>query len=74
YLKDVEYGTSTAGKTTITSAKMDDKYRLLQVAAVGDGLTVDATIQGAQATTLTKDDFKINESMQKLYDADGKEV
>ena len=51
---------------------MADRYRLLEYAggATSDG--VDDPLGGA--TALTNAEFLGNESMQKLYDADGKEV
>ncbi len=54
---------------TGTFGELDDRYRVLQKVGGKDVGKLDYT-----GTALTKDDFKGNESMQKLYDADGKEV
>ncbi len=69
YLKNIEL---SADGTTVEFAEMADRYRLLEYAggATSDG--VDDPLGGA--TALTDAEFLGNESMQKLYDADGKEV
>ncbi len=69
YLKNIEL---SADGTTVEFAEMADRYRLLEYAggAISDG--VDDPLGGA--TALTDAEFLGNESMQKLYDADGKEV
>ncbi|MFG6323913.1 MAG: flagellar hook protein [Lachnospiraceae bacterium] len=69
YLKNIEL---SADGTTVEFAEMADRYRLLEYAggATSDG--VDDPLGGA--TALTNAEFLGNESMQKLYDADGKEV
>ena len=69
YLKNIEL---SADGTTVEFAEMADRYRLLEYAggATSDG--VDEPLGGA--TALTNAEFLGNESMQKLYDADGKEV
>lgn len=69
YLKNIEL---SADGTTVEFAEMADRYRLLEYAggATSDG--VDNPLGGA--TALTDAEFLGNESMQKLYDADGKEV
>ncbi|MFG6346261.1 MAG: flagellar hook protein [Lachnospiraceae bacterium] len=69
YLKNIEL---SADGTTVEFAEMADRYRLLEYAggATSDG--VDDPLGGA--TALTGAEFLGNESMQKLYDADGKEV
>ena len=69
YLKNIEL---SADGTAVEFAEMADRYRLLEYAggATSDG--VDDPLGGA--TALTNAEFLGNESMQKLYDADGKEV
>ncbi len=69
YLKNIEL---SADGTAVEFAEMADRYRLLEYAggATSDG--VDDPLGGA--TALTGAEFLGNESMQKLYDADGKEV
>ncbi len=69
YLKNIEL---SADGTAVEFAEMADRYRLLEYAggATSDG--VDDPLGGA--TALTDAEFLGNESMQKLYDADGKEV
>ncbi len=69
YLKNIEL---SADGTAVEFAEMADRYRLLEYAggAASDG--VDDPLGGA--TALTNTEFLGNESMQKLYDADGKEV
>ncbi len=69
YLKNIEL---SADGTAVEFAEMADRYRLLEYAggATSDG--VDDPLSGA--TALTNAEFLGNESMQKLYDADGKEV
>ncbi len=69
YLKNIEL---SADGTTVEFAEMADRYRLLEYAggATSDG--VGDPLGGA--TALTSAEFLGNESMQKLYDADGKEV
>ncbi len=69
YLKNIEL---SADGTTVEFAEMADRYRLLEYAggATSDG--VGDPLGGA--TALTDAEFLGNESMQKLYDADGKEV
>ncbi len=69
YLKNIEL---SADGTAVDFAEMADRYRLLEYAggATSDG--VDDPLGGA--TALTDAEFLGNESMQKLYDADGKEV
>jgi flagellin len=51
---------------------MKDQYRLLTVAADQGGATGTSKLAGDDLIDQTS--FKVNESMQKLYDADGKEV
>ena len=65
YLKNVE----TDG-TDVKFAEMKDEYRLL--AQVGGNQTDAAKAE--QGTQLADTDFTGNESMKKLYDADGNEV
>ncbi len=69
YLKNIEL---SADGTAVEFAEMADRYRLLEYAggAASDG--VDDPLGGA--TALTNTEFLVNESMQKLYDADGKDV
>ena len=67
YLKNVE----TDGND-VKFAEMKDNYRMLQVVADTDNVTSDA-LYGI-TDPLGDSDFKTNESMQKLYNADGKEV
>ncbi len=73
YLKNVE---TDANAGTVTFAEMQDKYRILAVAA-DEGRVTDGdyavTAAGGGAYDISADS-KGNESMQKLYDADGKEV
>ncbi len=73
YLKNVE---TDANAGTVTFAEMQDKYRILAVAA-DEGSVTDGdyavTAAGGGAYDISADS-KGNESMQKLYDADGKEV
>ncbi len=71
YLKNVEIN---ADGTTVDFAEMKDQYRLLQVVADAGGVMTTDTLAATQGTALDQDSFKANESMQKLYDADGKEV
>jgi flagellin len=73
YLKNVE---TDANAGTVTFAEMQDKYRILAVAADEGGVTdgdYAVTAAGGGAYDISADS-KGNESMQKLYDADGKEV
>ncbi len=69
YLKNVEIN---ADGTTVDFAEMKDQYRLLTVAADQGGATGTSKLAGDDLIDQTS--FKVNESMQKLYDADGKEV
>ncbi|MFG6323910.1 MAG: flagellar hook protein [Lachnospiraceae bacterium] len=69
YLKNVEIN---ADGTTVDFAEMKDQYRLLAVAADQGGATGTSKLAGDDLIDQTS--FKVNESMQKLYDADGKEV
>ncbi|MBE5876014.1 MAG: flagellar hook protein [Lachnospiraceae bacterium] len=68
YLKNVEGDAATNGGK-LSFAEMKDQYRVL--AEVDGATTVTTDYTG---TALTTTDFKINESMKTLYDADGNEV
>jgi len=73
YLKNVEVN---ADGKKVDFAEMKDQYRLLQVVADETGTVTGHTLNDgtAGAAKLADTEFKVNESMQKLYDADGKEV
>ena len=68
YLQNVE----TDG-TDVKFAEMKDKYRVLGTVA-DEGSKVGDNEYDAKGTSITTKDLKGDESMQKLYDADGKEV
>ncbi|MBE5876013.1 MAG: flagellar hook protein [Lachnospiraceae bacterium] len=68
YMKNVE-----DDGTNVTFAEMKDQYRILAEAKIGgtaDSVAANDTTDVAIAVT----EFKTNESMKTLYDADGKEV
>ena len=69
YLKNIE---APAAGGTLTFAEVKDQYRLLQWYSGDNSNGVNTSL--GSATTIDMKDFKGNESMQKLYDADGKEV
>ncbi len=73
YLKNVEVN---ADGKKVDFAEMKDQYRLLQVVADETGTVTGHTLNDgtAGAAKLADTEFKVNESMQKLYNADGKEV
>ena len=63
---------------TVDSIAMKDRYRLVKEATVAN---TGAQLGGKDANTVvgtvvgtTSDDYQLNESMKKLYDADGQEV
>ena len=73
YLKNVEVN---ADGKKVDFAEMKDQYRLLQVVADETGTVTGKALNDGigGAAELADTEFKVNESMQKLYDADGKEV
>ena len=77
YLKNVE---TDAAAGTVGFAEMKDQYRLLvSAAAINENTDAENDVLGGtpakiNGVTDVQDNFKINSSMQKLYDADGKEV
>ena len=83
YLKNVETKLAAAGNTfeKVTFAEMKDNYRMLSIDLVKGGKwTAEVTKANYELNTdttgkkINTTDFKGNESMQKLYNADGKEV
>ena len=84
YLDKVETKSAGANGSEVTFAEMKENYRMLTVALAdlthssSYNDSAYSTYSGGKAavagTTLATKDFKGNESMQKLYDSDGKEV
>ncbi len=75
YLKNTETTPGAGGAAgTVDFAEMKDRYRVLEVVE-DNGSAIQTTDYGASgANAIVQADLKGNESMQKLYDADGKEV
>ena len=75
YLKNTETTPGAGGAAgTVDFAEMKDRYRVLEVVE-DNGTAIQTTDYGASgANAIVQADLKGNESMQKLYDADGKEV
>ena len=75
YLKNTETTPGAGGAAgTVDFAEMKDRYRVLKVVE-DNGTAIQTTDYGASgAHDIVQADLKGNESMQKLYDADGKEV
>ncbi len=73
YLKNVETDATKTGAGSVTFAEMKDRYRVLQTVADSSG-AIASNDYDDTANYDISDDSKGNESMQKLYDADGKEV
>ncbi len=75
YLKNTETTPGAGGAAgTVDFAEMKDRYRVLEVVEDNGG-AIQTTDYGASgANAIVQADLKGNESMQKLYDADGKEV
>ena len=75
YLKNTETTPGAGGAAgTVDFAEMKDRYRVLEVVE-DNGSAIKTTDYGATgANAIVQADLKGNESMQKLYDADGKEV
>ncbi len=75
YLKNTETTPGAGGAAgTVDFAEMKDRYRVLEVVE-DNGSVIKSTDYGATgANAIVQADLKGNESMQKLYDADGKEV
>ena len=70
YLKNIVEDKANAGK--LEFAEVKDQYRLLAWAGGNDSNDVNNSLGGLDA--VGDGDFKGSESLQKLYDADGKEV
>lgn len=70
YIQNVETADPAGG--VVSFAEVKDQYRLLAWAGGNADNGVDASLGGM--SPVRDLDFKGNESMQKLYDADGKEV
>ena len=75
YLKNTETTPGAGGAAgTVDFAEMKDRYRVLEVVE-DNGTAIQTTDYGASGVhAIVQADLKGNESMQKLYDADGKEV
>ncbi len=72
YLKNVE---TDAANNAVTFAEMKDQYRVLEIVEDNGSKIAGGSDYGDGVTNgILQKDLKGNESMQKLYDADGKEV
>ena len=69
YLKNVE-----TTNTGVSFAEMKDNYRVLDVVQDNGNKVVDSRYHNVKSDAQLSNMLKGNESMQKLYDADGKEV
>ncbi len=75
YLKNTETTPGAGGAAgTVDFAEMKDRYRVLEVVEDNGGALASIDYGTINTGAIVQTDLKGNESMQKLYDADGKEV